>query len=77
MRFLMQRFYLQVYLSFLGILLLFGVLVSVFWILMPDAPLDHRRLEGIGALISTVLPSPDRPTIELQATAWQTSSLST
>jgi signal transduction histidine kinase len=68
MRFLMRRFYLQVYLSFLGILLLFGVLVSVFWILIPDAPLDHRRLEGIGALISTVLPSPDRPTSELQAT---------
>src|SRR5262245_48150094 len=64
----MRRFYLQVYLAFLGILLLFGLLVSISWILMPDAPVEHRRLDGIGALISTVLPGPERPSSELQAT---------
>jgi signal transduction histidine kinase len=64
----MRRFYLQIYLAFLGILLLFGVLISVSWILMPDTPLDQRRLDGIGALISTVLPGPERPISELQAT---------
>ena len=63
----MRRFYLQIYLAFLGILLLFGVLVSISWILMPDTPLDHRRLDGIGALIGTVLPGPERPAHELQA----------
>ena len=63
----MRRFYLQVYLTFLGILLLLGLLISVSWFLLPDSPGDQRRLDAIGALVSTALPGPERPDSELQA----------
>jgi signal transduction histidine kinase len=63
----MRRFYLQVYLTFLGILLLLGLLISVSWFLLPDSPADQRRLDAIGALVSTALPGPERPDGELQA----------
>src|SRR5262245_29710635 len=61
----MRRLYLQIYTTFLGILLLFGVLVSVASLLIPVHPQDH--LDGLGVVLSELLPGPDRPVAELQA----------
>lgn len=61
----MRRLYLQIYLTFLGILLLFGVLVSLCSLLIPVHLQDH--LTGLGIVLSELLPEPDRPIAELQA----------
>ncbi|MEE8291122.1 MAG: HAMP domain-containing protein, partial [Candidatus Tectomicrobia bacterium] len=63
----MRRLYLQIYVAFLGILLLFGVLVSIAWLLIPTNPQHHLTLDGIGAVLGELLPGPDRPVDELQA----------
>ncbi len=63
----MRRLYLQIYLAFVGILLLFGVLVSIAWWLIPSDDQDRRPLDGMGALLGEVLPAPGRPRPELQA----------
>jgi signal transduction histidine kinase len=63
----MRRLYLQIYLAFVGILLLFGLLVCVAWWLIPADDQDRRPLDGMGALLGAVLPAPDRPLAELQA----------
>ncbi len=63
----MRRLYLQIYLAFVGILLLFGVLVSIAWWLIPSDDQDRRPLDGMGALLGEVLPAPGRPLPELQA----------
>jgi signal transduction histidine kinase len=63
----MHRLYLQIYVTFLGILLLFGGLVSLTWFLMPTLPQERHLLNGIGMLLSEHLPGPDRPVGELQA----------
>src|SRR5215510_13737454 len=62
----MRRLYLQIYLAFLGILLLFGVLVTVASLLIPLHPQDHLLFDGIGAVLSELLPGPQRPVHELQ-----------
>ena len=61
----MRRLYLQIYVTFLGILLLFGVLVCIASLLIPVHPQDH--LAGLGVVLSELLPGPDRPVAELQA----------
>src|SRR5437868_15119517 len=61
----MHRLYLQIYTTFLGILLLFGILVSIASLLIPMHPHDH--LDGLGVVLSGLLPGPDRPVAELQA----------
>ena len=61
----MRRLYLQIYIAFLGILLLFGVLVSLASLLIPVHPHDH--LDGLGVVLSELLPGSDRPVAELQA----------
>jgi signal transduction histidine kinase len=63
----MRRLYLQIYTAFLGILLLFGVLVTVASLLIPMHPQDHLRLDGVGVVLSELLPGPERPVDELQA----------
>jgi len=63
----MRRLYLQIYLTFVGILLLFGVLVLIAWWLIPGDDQDHRSLDGMAALLGEVLPPPGRETPELQA----------
>jgi signal transduction histidine kinase len=62
-----RRLYHQIYLAFVGILLLFGVLISVAWWSLPGQDQDHGALRGIGALIGEVLPAAERPQAELQA----------
>ena len=63
----MRRLYLQIYLAFLGILLLFGVLVTVASLLLPMHPQEHLLFDGMGAVLSELLPGPERPVGELQA----------
>lgn len=63
----MRRLYLQIYLTFLGILLLFGLLLSVAFYLRPSDPNDRRSLDGIATLLSEVLPAPEHPLNELEA----------
>jgi signal transduction histidine kinase len=63
----MRRLYLQIYLAFVGILLLFGVLVSVTWWLVAGNREDHRSLDGLSALIAEVLPPSSAPQGQLQA----------
>jgi signal transduction histidine kinase len=62
----MRRLYLQVYLSFVGILCLFAVLVMLAWRLVPAGEEDERMLDGLGALAAELLP-PDRPRSEQEA----------
>ncbi|MFQ5936983.1 MAG: hypothetical protein ACE5LB_11320, partial [Acidiferrobacterales bacterium] len=50
----MRKLYLQIYLTFVGILLLFGVLLSVTWALLPTGSW-HRPLEGMGAVVAELL----------------------
>ncbi len=63
----MRRLYLQIYLTFVGILLLFGLLASIAWWLIPGDERDRRSLEGMAALVGEVLPAPGSPMPELQA----------
>jgi signal transduction histidine kinase len=63
----MRRLYLQIYLAFLGILLFFGVLVMMASLLFPVHPREHLRFDGMGAVLSELLPGPERPVHELQA----------
>ena len=42
----MRRLYLQIYLAFLGILLLFGMLVTLASLLLPLHPQEHLLLMG-------------------------------
>lgn len=51
----MRRLYLQIYLSFLGILLLFGLLVALAWWLVPGDARDARALDGIALLLGDAL----------------------
>ena len=63
----MRRLYLQIYVAFLGILLLFGGLVTVASLLLPLHPQEHLLFDGMGAVLSELLPRPERPVHELQA----------
>ena len=46
----MRRLYLQIYATFVAILLIFLVLVGSAWAFLPDN-VWQRRLDGVGALI--------------------------
>jgi len=61
----MRRLYLQIYVTFVGILLVFGALVSVAWWLTPGDGQDRGSLDGVGALVAEVLPAAGRPPAEL------------
>ena len=55
---LMRRLYLQIYLAFVGVLLLFGALMAAVWWLMPDGSREPRVLDG---LVAEALPSTAPP----------------
>jgi signal transduction histidine kinase len=61
----MRRLYLQIYVTFLGILLLFGLLASVTWLWL--TPGDILRLDSIAWLAEELLPGPQAPRAELEA----------
>ena len=62
----MRRLYVQIYLALLGVVLMFGVLASLLWLLGRDDPEEQRMLEGIASVVSELLPPADRPRAELQ-----------
>jgi signal transduction histidine kinase len=62
----MRRLYLQIYVAFVGILVLFGVLAVVFWLLGPAVD-DMQVMDGVGAVLGELLPAPDEPAAELSA----------
>jgi signal transduction histidine kinase len=51
-----RRLYLQIYLAFVGILLLFGVLLAAFWWVLPGESGDRRNLNGMALLLAESLP---------------------
>ena len=63
----MRRLYLQIYLAFAGILVVFTLLVWIAFALRPDSPADQRMFEGLASLFAEVLPGPEAPPEELQA----------
>jgi len=56
----MRRLYLQIYLTIVGVLLLFGALASTAWWLTSGEHEDRASLEGLAALVAEVLPAADR-----------------
>ncbi len=64
----MRRLAFQIYLTVVGILVLFAVLVSVAWVVHPRAPWERHFEERLGATVGELLPGPERPVSELQAT---------
>lgn len=63
----MRRLYLQIYLTIVGTLLLFGALGALAWWLALGDGQDRGSLDGIAAVIGEVLPANDRPASDLQA----------
>lgn len=63
----MRKLYLQIYLTFVGILLLFGILASIAWYVTAPNLQDQRALDGLGAVMGDVLPGPQQPQSVLQA----------
>ncbi len=62
----MRRFYLQVYLAFLGILVVFAVLSGTLWFFLHDDDDGRRKFEGVAEILGKALPGPDRPVAELE-----------
>ena len=62
----MRRLYLQIYLTFVGILLIFGVLVSIARFSGLQGPQTRRLLQAFAVISGELLPGPDRPEEELQ-----------
>jgi signal transduction histidine kinase len=62
----MRRLYLQVYLAFLGILVVFAVLSGALWFFLHDDDDGRRAFEGVAEILGKALPSPDRPVAELE-----------
>lgn len=63
----MHKLYLQIYLTFVGILLLFGILASIAWYLTAPNLQDRQALDGLGAVMGDVLPGPQQPQSTLEA----------
>jgi signal transduction histidine kinase len=63
----MRRLVFQIYLTVVGILLLFAVLVSVAWLVHPKTPWERELETALGATAADLLPGPDRRPEELQA----------
>jgi len=53
-----RRLFLQIYLTLLGVIVLFGVLASLgWWLVDDDSPAAEFR-QGLGALVAEALPPP-------------------
>jgi signal transduction histidine kinase len=63
----MRRLYLQIYLSFVGGLLLFATLLALAWWLLPDPPDVQREREATAALVAELLPPPGASAEEVRA----------
>lgn len=63
----MRRLAFQVYLTVVGVLLIFAVLVSVVWVIHPAETWQRHLTDALGATVAELLPAPDRPLEELEA----------
>jgi signal transduction histidine kinase len=63
----MRRLFLQIYVAIVGILILFGLLSAMGFLLLAPALQNMSWFDGVGALVGDVLPGPERPKEELQA----------
>ncbi len=64
----MRRLYLQIYVAFVGIVILFGVLIMLAWFLIPPRGQDLMMFEGVATLAGELLPASDEPIEKLQDT---------
>lgn len=62
----MRRLYLQIYLTFVGVLFLFGALVAGAWLVLEPTEQDRQLFEGVGALAAELLPPRERANEELE-----------
>ena len=62
----MRRLYVQVYLTVVASLLVFGLLASLVWLILSQGHEDRNLLDGARALAQDLLPGPDRPAGELK-----------
>ena len=62
-----RRLFLQIYLTMLGIVVLFVVLVVLGWWLSRDDGSGAEFRQGIGALVAEALPPPGAPQAEIEA----------
>lgn len=60
-----RRLFLQVYMTFVVIVVLFGLLASIAWWLVRDTRPDPDLYRGLGAVLMQVLPPPGAPQAEL------------
>lgn len=63
----MRRLYLQIYLAFLGILLLFALLVTTTWWTLRDTPQSRAVLAGYATLLGDALPAASTSATTMQA----------
>ncbi len=63
----MRRLYLQIYLTVVGILVLFALLASLAWLVSPNTPRENRLNEQITGVLAEILPGPEAPRAELEA----------
>lgn len=70
----MRRLVFQIYLTVVGILLLFAVLVSVVWLIHPKTPFERELETALGATAADLLPGPARGPEELQTALERLSS---
>ncbi len=61
----MRHLYLRIYFAFIGILVMFMLLMSAAWWALRDDD-ERRSLDGIAALVSAALPPADAPHAQLQ-----------
>ena len=62
----MRRLYLQIYLAFVAILLVFGVLMALAWLILDEDPEHQRSFDGLAVLMGDLLPDRDQPGEHLQ-----------
>jgi signal transduction histidine kinase len=62
----MHRLYLQIYLSFVGILVLFAILAGIGLVLVAPTLQNVSLFDSLGNMMSEILPGPDQPVSELQ-----------
>ena len=62
-----KRLFVQVYLTFLGIVVLFGLLASIAWWLAREERPDRDLYQGLGAILMQVLPPAGAPRAEIDA----------
>jgi signal transduction histidine kinase len=61
-----RKLYLHIYLSFVGVFLLFVLLASAVFFVLRNELIDRERLAGAAAMANSVLPAPERPRAELR-----------